>query len=88
MPELATFVWNRGNCYRLLERSEEALRDYLEALRLLRGPFLTAPRAHAETRLGLAGEYVRLTAALSREQDADLLSPIVAKLRELRMLRG
>ena len=83
VPALAVSTWVRGDVLRALDRRDEAISDYSEALRLLRGPFLAMPQAHAERIAKFVRDYVSLAAELSREPDADLLGPIVAKLNEI-----
>jgi tetratricopeptide (TPR) repeat protein len=88
LPELAIFTSTRGDALRLLERRDDAINAYSEALRLLRPSFLAMPHAHAERIVTFVRDYVSVAAELSREPDADLLGPIIAKLKEIGVVRA
>jgi tetratricopeptide (TPR) repeat protein len=83
LPNLAHSISGRGDVLRALDRRDDAIGDYSEALRLLLGPFVAMPAAHAQRMVAFVRDYVGLAAELSREPDADLLEPIIAKLEEI-----
>ena len=84
LPDLAMALNNLGIRYSDLGRREDALQATLEAVRILSPLFLHLPQAFGNRMEVFVRNYIKQCQALNQTPDTALLSPILAKLEELK----
>ena len=82
-PDLAMSLNNLASFLSDLGRREAALEVAEEAVRLLSGPFLAMPAAHARHMVVMSAAYREMCEGAGAETDGQLLEPIEKVLRQL-----
>lgn len=82
-PDLAMSLGARGTICGSMGRHESAVQSFGRGVHVLRPHFLSLPQAFAQLMTGLTGDYLDACKETGLDADAELLGPIVEKLREL-----